>query len=183
MEHDWSNPETKAIAYHLFDFEGDALEKFEDMESFLAFLSNEDRETFVREIESLISAGMIPEFDPDMDFWEKIESVSPGARVKYAAGRLRESFETVGNLGSIPILWEAGILIGASLKYKEGETGAPTKEDDPEWEEALSNRDLGIFIDMFLLALDKVDWEEIVTVWIENRAEEEDDSAESESPE
>ncbi len=177
-DHTWSNAETKAIAYYLFEFAGETLEEIGDIDSFFDFLSEEDKELFLTEIESLRLSGMIPEPDPDMGFEENLERIFPGARVKYSAGRLREIFEAQMELGSAPILWEAGILIGASLKYQEGERGASINEEDPIREIELPKPEFGLLLELFLLALDRVNWEEIVSVWLESRADSEEDSAE-----
>lgn len=168
-DHNWSNPETKVMAYYLFDFERETLEEIGDIESFSNFISNDDRDSLIREMESSILTGMVPDFDPEMELEKMLEAFLPGARIKYATGMLKELFYREG-FGSTPTLWEAGILIGASFKYKEGERGAPTKEDDPEWEEEISPRNFGLLLEMYLLSLDRVNWEEIVTVWIEQGA-------------
>lgn len=172
-EYDWSNAETKTIAYYLYEFEEEALEEISDIDYFFDFLSEEDRERFLTEINSLMLSGMDPGFDPDMGFGERLEAFFPGARVKHGAGRLKELFENRG-LGVASILWEAGILIGASLKYQEGESGASVNKEDPIWEEELSDRDFGLLLELFLLSLDRVNWEEIVSVWLESQADKEE---------
>ena len=172
-DHNWSNPETRAVAYYLFEFEREALETIADIESFYDFLSKEDQERFLEDTRSSMLSGMVPGLPWEGTLEEWLEIFFPGARIKYSAGILKELF---GNqsLGSTPTLWEAGILIGASLRYQEGERGASINESDPIWEEELSKRDFGLLVELFLLALDRVDWEEIVTVWLESQEDSEE---------
>lgn len=172
-DHNWSNFETKAVAYYLFERQEQALEEIDDFSHFLAFLSPGNRAEFHENLEALILAGRVSGDSPEMDLEEFIESVLPGARIKFAAEKLKDGFGST-NLGTIPILWETGILMGGTFKYREGRTGAPTGENDHEWEETLSDSNFGLLVELFLSALDRVDWEEIVTVWLESQGDAEE---------
>ena len=171
VDHNWSNPETRAIAYYQYERQEEALEEIGDLNSFLSFLSPVDRARFHENIEALILAGKVSE--DEMDLEEFVESILPGARVKFAAEKLKDGFGST-NLGTIRILWETGILMGGTFKYREGPSGAPTGENDQEWEETLSDSNFGLLVELLLSALDRVNWEEIVTVWLESQGDSEE---------
>ena len=108
-----------------------------------------------------------------MDLEEFVESILPGARIKFAVEKLKDGFGST-NLGTIRILWETGILMGGTFKYWEGQSGAPTGENDLQWEETLSDSIFSLLVELLLSALDRVDWEEIVTVWLEAQGDSEE---------
>ena len=172
-DHVWSNPETRAVAYYLYERQEEALEEIGDLNSFLSFLSPEDRARFHENIEALILAGKVSEDSPEMDLEEFVESILPGARIKFAVEKLKDGFGST-NLGTIRILWETGILMGGTFKYWEGQSGAPTGETDLQWEETLSDSIFSLLVELLLSALDRVDWEEIVTVWLEAQGDSEE---------
>lgn len=145
-DHNWSNPETRAIAYHLFDFEGDALEFNRD-----EWIKKIIRENPDKSLEEVAGIAILQ---------ERGEPGYPNPQITQAAERLELMFME-HSIGLIPAAYLPAIT---SIMIGREEGGS----------ESLSRPDIDLILELLDLALDRVDWEEIVTVWLEAQGDSEE---------
>jgi hypothetical protein len=141
VDHNWSNSETRAIAYHLFNFEGDALEFNEE-----EWLRKIIRENPDKSLEELTGIAILQESG---------EPGYPDRRIEQAAERLELMF-TEHSIGLIPAPYLPAITSITIIREEGGK-------------ESLSGSDVDLILELLDLALDRVDWEEIFTVWLEGQ--------------
>ena len=154
-DHVWSNPETKAVAYYLFEFREDVI-PFDRKE----WLRNLIWENPDKEIEEIARIALYQEMG---------EPGYPDPHVAQAAQNLQQAFRE-HSLGLT--FWP-----GSSNPVKHI---VLEREEEIGPREVLPGEDMELLIELFELSLGRVNWEEIVTVWLEELAEDEGPNGEGE---
>lgn len=153
-EHNWSNAETKAIAYYLFEYEGDVTPFNEKawLENLILEHWGEDSADIAR-----------------IAFYHLTgEPGYPDPRIKQAAERLRDIFFS-GLLADIQI--PEVPLRRIIFEYWETD---PSGEERLIGRHSLPDSDKELLMELFGISLDRVNWEEIVSVWLEGQADKEE---------